>query len=155
MPIVFTTKDEKITACDGRFTVEPERTPSGYIRGWYATDSKDKDVLFGKNRASLKDQIENKLSTELPEDKRKELGEEIKLMLRANREMLVRRGDATKYRFDARDGYYGEAFGILRALKILGFGKFGAVNVEGTLQYWFAQLEDEVIQEEKAKHASV
>ncbi len=61
-------------------------------------------------------------------------------------------------RFDCRDGYYGEAFGMMRTLAALGFGRFESSNLDGTrhgteqpeqnLKWWFGKLEDEVLVEE-------
>lgn len=74
---------------------------------------------------------------------------EIKMMLHAHRDCLRnQKQDTLKIRFDCRDGYYGEAFGVLRGLHILGHGKFGAINDPETLNYLMAELEDEVLEEE-------
>src|SRR6185369_575768 len=57
-------------------------------------------------------------------------------------------------------GYSAEAFGILRGLRLMGYGYFGSVNLDGlqernggvqqesNLKWWFAQLEQQVLQEE-------
>jgi hypothetical protein len=83
------------------------------------------------------------------ESKVREVREAIKALLHAHRDCLRNQGvDTTKVRFDCRDGYYGEAFGILRMLRILGHGDFGPVNVPGNLSYLMRELEDEVLVEE-------
>ncbi len=77
---------------------------------------------------------------------------EVKMMLHAHRDCLRNRGrDTTKISFDINDGYYGEAFGIMRALAVLGYGNtFGAINVDkpGNLKFWFTKLCDQVLAEE-------
>lgn len=58
---------------------------------------------------------------------------EVKMMLHAHRDCLRNKGvDTTKVRFDCRDGYYGEAFGIMRGLNLMGFGYFGSSNLDAT-----------------------
>lgn len=75
--------------------------------------------------------------------------QEILLMLHASRDCLrTKKVDTAKVRFHCADGYYGEAFGIMRALKVLCYGDFGAVNVEGNLSSWFRNLEDRCLREE-------
>lgn len=77
------------------------------------------------------------------------LAAEIKMMLHAHRDCLRNKGvDTAKVSFDCRDGYYGEAFGIMRALQTLGYGRFGAVNIPGTLNHWLDELKDQVLAEE-------
>lgn len=149
-------------AVDGRFKVEAHRTESGYIRGWYVQDlsrfnpemhpmdaqRRDAD-RFCENRNAVRAFIEERLSQELPAEKKKAIEAEVKMMLHAHRDCLRIKGvDTKKTSFDARDGYYGEAFGIMRALKVLGFGDFGAVNHPHTLSAWFNRLEREVLAEE-------
>jgi hypothetical protein len=79
---------------------------------------------------------------------------EIKMMLHAHRDCLRNKlEDTTKITFDCRDGYYGEAFGILRGLAVLGYGyTHGPVNIQGeghrNFKWWLSQLEDEVLKEE-------
>lgn len=54
--------------------------------------------------------------------------------------------------FDCTDGYYGEAFGILRGLELCGYGYFGANNLPAeidNLKWWFDRLGDLALQEEK------
>lgn len=85
----------------------------------------------------------------LPDKHKRAIEDEIAMMLHAHRDCLRnQRQDTAKVRFDCRDGYYGEAFGILRALKVLGYGNFGACNVPGNLSYWMKQIEYRVLAEE-------
>lgn len=85
----------------------------------------------------------------LPDNLKRALEAEIKMMLHAHRDCLRnQKVDTLRIQFDCRDGYYGEAFGILRALVVMGYGKFGAVNRNDTLNYWFANLQKEVLKEE-------
>lgn len=84
----------------------------------------------------------------------------VKALLHAHRDELRNLDRNTEIiPFDCRSGYYGEAFGILRALEIQRFGYFGPVNRDGTqdigtdqpeqnLNWWFSQLQDEVLEEE-------
>lgn len=68
-----------------------------------------------------------KISDKMLED----IKAEIKLMLHEHRDVLRIKGvDTSKVTFDLREGYYGEAFGILRALKVLGYGYFGPCNLD-------------------------
>lgn len=96
---------------------------------------------------------------------------EIKGLLHASRDCLRNKYihdkdafDPAKVTFHVADGYYGEAFGILRALHIQGYGVFGAVNIdaqseyfhgpsgatrrEQNLSWWFGKLQNEVLIEE-------
>jgi hypothetical protein len=78
---------------------------------------------------------------------------EVKVMLHCHRDCLRNRGvDTTRIAFDAREGYYGEAFGIMRALAVLGYGRIDqAVNTPETrrnLKWWFAELERAVLDQE-------
>jgi hypothetical protein len=78
---------------------------------------------------------------------------EVKMMLHASRDCLRNQGvDTTKVRFDCRDGYYGEAFGIFRALAILGYGSITqACNtppVESNFNRLMHEWEEEVLKEE-------
>ena len=78
----------------------------------------------------------------LVESRRSAIADEVKMMLHAHRDCLRNLGVDTKtIRFDCRDGYYGEAFGVMRALSVLGYGRFGAVNLPeeySNLRWWFA-----------------
>jgi hypothetical protein len=84
---------------------------------------------------------------------------QVKALLHAERDCLRnQRKDTANIRFDCTSGYHGEAFGIMRALEIQGFGKFDSSNLDGihhghgqpeqNLRWWFSQLEDEVLAEE-------
>lgn len=93
---------------------------------------------------------------------------EIKLMIAAHRDCLWTRftglnaldsPDPTKDDIVANEGYYGEAFGIVRALVVLGYGYFGSDNLdavqegksyypEHNLKWWFSTLQKELLEEE-------
>ena len=90
---------------------------------------------------------------------------EIKALLHAHRDCLRNQDrDTVAISFDCRDGYYGEAFGILRALHLMGYGYFGPSNMDAikdayptvynvtqpkqNLKWWFSRLEREVLEEE-------
>ena len=77
---------------------------------------------------------------------------EVKMLLHASRDCYRNQDrDVTKFQFDTNDAYYSECYGILRALRILGYGKFGSVNIleeTSNLSWWFGQLKDEVLREE-------
>ena len=78
--------------------------------------------------------------------------EEVKMMLHAHRDCLRTRGtDTTKTALDVNDGYYGEAFGIMRGLRLLGFIVLHAERTRPdavSAQDWFRRLETEVLREE-------
>lgn len=89
----------------------------------------------------------------LTPDQEERIAKSIKMMLHAHRDCLRNRDeDTTKITFDCGDGYYGEAFGILRGLDVLGYGDvYGAVNSpteKRNFRWWLSQLEDEVLREE-------
>lgn len=91
----------------------------------------------------------------LKSEEKKAIEQELKAMLHAHRDCLRNLGVSLKHPFDIKDGYYGEAFGMLRALSVLGYGFFGAVNVgyeqgdlDHNLNYWLSRLEKEVLDEE-------
>lgn len=86
----------------------------------------------------------------LTDEQKKAFEDEIAMMLHASRDCLRTKGrhDAARIRFDVSDGYYGEAFGILRALKVLGYAEFGAVNHDDTLSAWLRAIENRVLAEE-------
>lgn len=76
-------------------------------------------------------------------------------MLHASRDCLRnQKKDTLSIRWDVADGYYGEAFGIMRALQVLGYGDFGPCNIPDkdldiwNLRWWFCQLENRVLAEE-------
>lgn len=97
---------------------------------------------------------------------------EVKSMLHCHRDMLRNRWRYAERRgmqdvasnpktttFDCREGYYGEAFGIMRGLVTLGYGYFGSDNLNATQEYhldnprlnckwWFSSLCRQVLAEE-------
>ena len=89
------------------------------------------------------------------------------MMLHASRDAMRNRGEDTlKWRFVATDGQYGEAFGIMRCLAVLGYGYYGSSNLHAlredsrdhkvnnvtqeiqNLKWWFCQIEQSVIEAE-------
>jgi len=106
---------------------------------------------------------------------RKRIEGEVKALLHCHRDTLRnKKVDTTKVTFDCRDGYYGEAFGIMRGLVLLGYGYFGSNNLNAfedchnnwdmkqkvsqdihNVTWWFDQLEDEVLEEENYKKSGV
>ena len=92
----------------------------------------------------------------LTEKQQKAIEAEICMMLHASRDCLRNQGQNTSaIRFDVRDAYYGEAFGIMRALHVLGYGYYtGPSNIPDrdlairNLKWWFSQLEQRVLDEE-------
>jgi hypothetical protein len=92
---------------------------------------------------------------------KKKVEAEVKMLLHASRDCLRNQGwDTTKITFKVQDGYYGEAFGVMRGLTILGYGYFGPDNLDGikhnrggqqpehNFKWWFSQLTDAVLDEE-------
>lgn len=72
------------------------------------------------------------------------------LMLLASRDCYVNQKREV-FRFDTSCGYYGEAFGILRGLKLCGYGYFGATNTPTEIQnfrWWFSELSQVALDEE-------
>lgn len=80
-------------------------------------------------------------------DKMNKVRETIKMLLHAGYDGKRNRKEPIG-RLHCNDPYYSEAFGMLRTLEIFDLGKFGAVNVPGTLNHWFAEIQDEVEKEE-------
>jgi hypothetical protein len=75
--------------------------------------------------------------------------DEISMLMHAGRDSMRNcEEDTSKYFLSPRNSYYAEAFGIVRACVLMGYGKYGAVNVPDNLQYWFAQIEEGVKNEE-------
>lgn len=96
-----------------------------------------------------------KYRRKLTPQKRQAVVDEVKMMLHAHRDCLRNKGvDTSKVQFDCRDGYYGEAFGVMRGLAVLGYGGFGPDNIphdthpEWNLKWWFSELCSEVLAEE-------
>lgn len=89
----------------------------------------------------------------IPQHQVQAIEAEVKMLLHASRDGMRTRGDNTQStRFNCNDGFYGEAFGIMRGLALLGHGNLGrAVNTpenKANLKWWFDQLERQVLQEE-------
>lgn len=85
----------------------------------------------------------------LTPEQRKALEDEIAMMLHAHRDCLRNRGiDTSTTTFDARDGYYGEAFGVMRALVVLGYLKFDSVTEDESVNEWRSRVEQRVLDEE-------
>jgi len=81
--------------------------------------------------------------------------EEVKSLLHASRDCLRNQSRPSEIRFDVNDGYYGEAFGIMHGLAILGFGAIDTpVNISHieyenwNLRFWFEELCSDVLREE-------
>lgn len=77
----------------------------------------------------------------------KKASNEIIMLLLASRDCYI---NQERYvdKFDARDSYYSEAFGVLRGLRILGFGYFGTNNLPAerdNLKWWFGELQEEAL----------
>lgn len=93
------------------------------------------------------------------EDKRA-IEVEIKMLLHASRDCLRnQRINTQSITFSCRDAYYGEAFGIMRALRVMNYGYFGSSNLNAVeenrsdidvhnLKWWMNQLEKEVLRED-------
>ena len=95
---------------------------------------------------------------------REKVANEVKLMLIAHRDCLWTRYtecshaqavDPAVWRCVANEGYYGEAFGVVRALVALGYGYFGPDGTdavkdgrsgvpEHNLKWWFNDLLKEI-----------
>jgi hypothetical protein len=99
----------------------------------------------------------------LSHDQRLKILAEVKLMLHASRDCMRNQGmDTTKVAFNVNDGYYGEAFGVMRALNCLRYGtlqpsrrlsppdeieRLAGVRI-GNLRDWFHEIERQVLTEE-------
>jgi len=93
---------------------------------------------------------------------RSQIGVAVTLMLHASRDCMRNlKVDTTTIPFDVRDGYYGEAFGIMRALACLNYGTLTSgsepyllgnarspSSKERDLRAWFRELEQQVLAEE-------
>lgn len=101
----------------------------------------------------------------MPDQLIEDVEAEIKAILHASRDCLRNQGkDTVQIAWDVNNGYHGEAFGILRALHIMGYGYFGSSNLDAfkdhpptiynvtqeqqNLKWWIARLEQEVLEEE-------
>lgn len=76
-------------------------------------------------------------------------------LLHASRDASRSRGVVTTLAtFEVLDAYYGEAFGMMRTLEVLGYGEFGSDNIPNSvyarwnLKWWFGQLRARVLEEE-------
>lgn len=94
----------------------------------------------------------------------KKVESSVKVLLHASRDCLRNQDkDTSIIMFSCTDGYYSEAFGIMRGLEILGYGRLSSVNLNGfeddatrcyakqaehNLRWWMYQLEEEVLEEE-------
>jgi len=115
--------------------------------------------------------FKKKMLKKIPDDLRASVEAEIKMLLHAGRDCLRNKGrDTTKISFDANDGYFGEAFGVLRCLEIMGYGYYGSSNLdalteqspnhirgssvrnvtskEQNLMWWSSEIRDQVLKEE-------
>jgi hypothetical protein len=89
---------------------------------------------------------------------KKKIEEAVKHMLHCHRDTLRNQGVSLRWRWKVTEGFYGEAFGILRGLEVLGYGRFESCNMDGThhgfdqpeqnLRWWFCQIEEDVLKEE-------
>jgi hypothetical protein len=96
----------------------------------------------------------------LPNSIESKLADEITMLLHASRDCLRNQNvDTTKIQFDCRDGYFGEAFGIARAMVTIGCGYFGSSNLDAVQEHksdhpehhrrwWMRELEQLVLQQE-------
>lgn len=98
-------------------------------------------------------------------DLKEQVENEVKLMLAAHRSSMWTQWETSKkidplsWRIVVNDGLYGEAFGVMRGLKALGYGYFGSdlsdaveegysKTPEHNLAWWFHQIEDSYLLEE-------
>lgn len=84
-----------------------------------------------------------------------EIEEMVKSLLHASRDcMRNQEKDTHTTRFCVNNRYFGEAFGVMRGLSLLGYGYLGDVCREGikdkkhNLRWWFEQLCGQVLVEE-------
>lgn len=108
-----------------------------------------------------------KILKPIPDELKVKVEGEIKALLHASRDCYRNqlKFNPLQIRFTVNDGYYGEAFGIMRALHIMGYGYFGPVNLDAlednygveaqgrtqphqNLKWWFSELEEQVMDEE-------
>jgi len=86
----------------------------------------------------------------------KKVETEVKMLLHASRDCLRNRGDdTTKITFRVQDGYYAEAFGVMRGLSIAGYGYMTGGKhsrfrrqPEHALRKWFDRLTEQVLEDE-------
>jgi len=91
----------------------------------------------------------------------------VKALLHSSRYSLRTKDvDTSNISFSVNNVYLGEAFGIMRGLEIMGYGRFSSSNLDGlhdsstihkakqpehNLSWWFSELEAEVLEEENFK----
>jgi len=111
--------------------------------------------------------ITKKRLKRIPGSLREAIEGEVKALLHSHRDARRNRGEDTiGTTFRVNEGYYGEAFGIIRCLFIQGYGYLGSSNLSAkqedsyahkvtnvtqdiqNLRWWFNQLEVEVLEEE-------
>lgn len=82
----------------------------------------------------------------LTEKRKSDLEVRIKRLLFAGLDYCANTKQEQNMWFSPNNPYCAEAFGILHCLDVLGFGYFGADNVDsdGNLKFWFNKLNDEV-----------
>lgn len=78
---------------------------------------------------------------------------EIRMLLHAGRDCMrnQKKHDTKLIRFDVNNPYFGEAFGIMRALALMNFGTLDYGHHEHpkqNLKSWFEQIEQAVLDEE-------
>jgi hypothetical protein len=164
------TKPDCFTAVDGRFVVEAKRTDGGYIRGYLVTDTKTGVQRFGGDtRNTAKAHIERIVSAELPDEKFQEVKAEVKRCLHSCRDTMRilfhdryltdeqrnRLADPSKVRIDARLADYGQAYGLLSALCVLGYiqrSPSGGSSKVPNVQDLMYECENEVLAEEGFGH---
>lgn len=104
----------------------------------------------------------------LTQKNREAIINEIKLMLAAHRDCLWTRWESYSHaqvvdphlvQIVCNEGYYGEAFGVVRSLAAIGYGYFGSDNMnavqegrsdvpEHNLKWFFSQIQKEYLDEE-------
>lgn len=90
---------------------------------------------------------------ELSEKDREKIEKEIVMLLHASRDCYRNTGKEA-IAFLSTDAYYGEAFGIIRALVTLGYGDYGPVNIKTdprNLTAWFEEIQKKVLKQENYK----
>jgi hypothetical protein len=77
---------------------------------------------------------------------------EIRMLLHASRDAMRNRHENTrKVPFHSSDGYYAEAFGVMRGLQIAGYGYLGTSSQTDdirNLRAWFHRIEQSVLEDE-------
>lgn len=74
---------------------------------------------------------------------------EVMMLLHAMRDNMRNEGvDTTKTPYSINNAYYAEAFGIMRCLRILGYGSFEITDKAESLDCWFNKLLKQLLKEE-------